>query len=42
MRLFYFKPLLLTILSTSLIQGCSTLGLGESDYACSNPGKGVL
>ena len=30
-----------TVLLVMMIQGCSTLGVGESDYACANPGKGV-
>ena len=41
MTRFYFKPLLLTVLCTPMIQGCSTFGVGESDYACDSPGKGV-
>ena len=41
MTRFYFKPLLLIVLCTPMIQGCSTFGVGESDYACDSPGKGV-
>ena len=37
----YSKPLLLMVLFIPMIQGCSTLGVGESDYACDRPGKGV-
>ena len=38
---FYCKPLIILALFIPLIQGCSTLGVGESDYACASPGKGV-
>ena len=45
MTSYYFKPLLLMALFVPMIQGCSTLGIGESDYACDNLGdlgkKGV-
>ena len=41
MTRFYVKPLLFMVLCPPVIQGCSTLGVGESDYACDNPGKGV-
>ena len=40
MQLNLVSPVL-TLLSVIVIQGCSTLGVGESDYACDNPGKGV-
>ena len=35
------RALLLTALLVPVIQGCSLFGVGEADYACPEPGKGV-
>ncbi len=35
------KQALFVFCSMLLIQGCTILGVGESEYACDKPGKGV-
>ena len=35
------RALLLTALLVPIIQGCSLFGVGEAEYACPEPGKGV-
>ena len=35
------RALLLTALLVPVIQGCSLFGVGEAEYACPEPGKGV-
>ena len=35
------RALLLAVSLVPIIQGCSLFGVGEAEYACSEPGKGV-
>ena len=37
----HFKTLILLLLCVPVFQGCSLFGVGEAEYACPEPGKGV-
>ena len=41
MHFKHWHVLIVGLVLFSWIQGCSTLGIGEPDYACTEPGKGV-